>query len=216
MGRPKKAESEKEKPKNLEKAGDATPTTADQAEVKKEIDFSKLKDSLILIVDPTPDCIKDSTLKQHIGLVDIRESFYKNYLPSRMLIPKYPFKVSDGFVHRIISTCVAVLSPEYKFNRHRVAASKFAGITLKKEGDFYDLIDRILKLYLKEFFTFSLKFPEGQPWVVSGIRHQFEVQYLKMKFRDRPVVCAGVKGDCPGWVDKQIKKESDFLEALCA
>lgn len=183
---------------------------------KINIDFSKLANTLILLVDPPPENISESVEKAQVRFVNIREGFYKQYLPSRMLIPKYPFTVTDGFVRKCISACVALLAPEYKFNRGRVAVSKFCGIILKAEGDFYSLIDRIIQMYLKEFFTFSLKFSKLNPWVVGGIRHQFEVEYLKMKFRDRPVISIGVRGECPGWVDKQFNQGEDMLEVLCA
>lgn len=193
-----------------------TVSPVDKPVKKSKVDFSKLENNLILLVDPLPENLSESVEKAKVSFVNIREAFYKQYLPSRMLIPKYPFTVTDGFIRKCISACVALLAPEYKFNRARVAVSKFCGIVLNEAGDFYSLMDRILQMYLKEFFTFSLKFSKHNPWVVGGIRHQFEVEYLKMKFRDRPVISIGIKGECPGWVEKQINRGEDMLEVLCA
>lgn len=208
MGRRKKIDIEAEKRSQEQNQ---------EVEVKKKkiIDISVLKNSLILFVDPPKKNIVQECY-QKIGYVDIRESFYKNYLPSRIPIPKYPYRITDGFVRKLINICTDILDPNYKFNSARVAVSKYHGRILNDEGDFYSLVDDILKTYLKEFFTFTLNFPEDIPCVVGGVRYQFEVEYLRLKFKNRPIISVGIEGSCPGWVDKQIKKDEDFLEALCA
>lgn len=192
----------------------ALPEESKQEPIQK-YDLSSTPFALILYVGDESE-LTDEFKANGVQYINIREYFYTKYLPNKMLIPKYPFKITDGWVQKLVTTCAEILPMGYRFNRSRVAVSRYSGLILQEQGDFFALVDRFLKDYMPEFFIYSLKFPESGTWIIGGINHKSEQDYLRIKFKS--VKSISIDKNAPDWVDIKLKNKTKFpqmMEVIC-
>jgi hypothetical protein len=179
------------------------------AEIKKRILSTEPKLYLFVGYDKGYDeCVKEFGVRW----INIRDKFYEEYIAKKVGIPKYPYTVKDSFVNRVVNACIEVLDKNYKYNKARIAASRYFGLELKEDGDFFRLVDKILADNFKEFFTYTLKYPTKGTWVFGGVNHKFEVDYLKTKF-GADNIC--VLGDVD-FADKKVTDVDDLVGVFCA
>lgn len=180
------------------------------------IDLKNCGRKIILLSDRYDHDFVDSLIEKEVFYLHIREDFYLNYLPKKIVIPRYPQKADDGFVRQIIHAIVDYLPPSYPFNYRRIAVSIYSGALLKESGDFFSLVERILKDLIKDFFTHSIQLPNSGICIVDGVHYDFEASFLKQKF-GKSVVAVGCPDDKSNWFDTNFNGDAKaFVEEFCA